>query len=136
MRSRRAVVILEIVVATTLLAVIVGVSLQMFAAVRMARRESERRLVAIQETANVVERIAALPWSELDAQRLAEIKISPSVQEMLPDARLTVTLEPLATVPAARRVSVQISWAGPSGTEPIPTRIDYWIHAPAPRGAP
>ena len=69
-------------------------------------------------------------------QRLAEIKISPSVQEMLPDSRLIVTLEPLATVPAARRVSVQISWAGPSGTEPMPTRIDYWIHAPAPRGAP
>ena len=68
-RSRTGYVLLDVVTGTALLAVLLTVSLKMFATMSSGRAAIENRAVALQLVAGAIERAAALPWDQITTER-------------------------------------------------------------------
>lgn len=65
---------------------------------------------ALELAANVLEAARAQPWDRLD-QSWADAQVIPShSQELLPDGKLVVTVEPWPGQLHTRRVTVAVSW--------------------------
>jgi Tfp pilus assembly protein PilV len=128
--SRHGFVLLEVVVAFGLLAVLIAVCLQMLSATAAGRRAAERRAVALQEAANIMERIAAMPWDQITGERLQEIELSPSVREILPGAAVNLTTEAASDAgPPGKHVGLEITWTNAVGDRDAPVRLSYWTYA-------
>jgi hypothetical protein len=109
---------------------LMAVCLQMLATTAAERRAVERRAVALQEAANIVERIAALPWEQLTPERLAAMELSRSVQESLPGGVAQVSLEPVEADPRARQIRVEITWVHRADNSQAPVALSFWAYAP------
>ena len=128
--SRRGVILLEVVVAFGLMAVLVTICLQMLAVNAAARRAVERRAVALQEAANMLERVSALSWEQITAQRVAEFELSPSVRDILPGATARLSVEASGDAgPPAKQVRVEISWTNSVGETEAPVQLSSWTYA-------
>jgi hypothetical protein len=76
--------------------------------------------------ANVMERIAARPWSELSTAALAKEKPSASAAHQLPGAELKIEIVPSAAEPNAKRITATLRWQDRSGQPAAPVRISTW----------
>jgi hypothetical protein len=121
--------LLEAIVAATLLAVLLVVSLGVLGAMARERRAVEKRAIALQEAAGALERARAIPFEEITDGRLAEIRLSPSIEEVLPGAAIAWKVEPVETTPPARHIQAEVSWQSPVGGGMAPVRLNYWAYA-------
>jgi Tfp pilus assembly protein PilV len=131
---RRGVSILELSVAIILAGVLLTGIGQLLAVVAAQQREGERRLAAMHEAANQMERLAAIPWAELTAEAAAELQLSEEAAAALPGGTLEARVTDLEAsdeeyAPAGRRVEVAISWRNPAGREVDPVRLVAWRYA-------
>ena len=131
--DRRAFTLLEVSVAGVLLVALMAAAVQMLAWVAAERRASERRQWAMQEAANVMERITAQPWESLtsedpDSGRLASVELSPHAQQMLPEAELHVTVASEPEQPDAKRLIVAVRWQRRPGEQPAQVRLTSWVY--------
>jgi hypothetical protein len=122
--------VLEALVAAALLAVLLVISLRVLAAAALERRAIEKRAVALEVAAGAIERATAVPWDQLTPERLAEIRLPPSVERILAGAKLTWTLEPAGSGPAAKHIRAELAWRSPTGAPEAPLRLSYWVYAP------
>jgi hypothetical protein len=127
--------LLELALSAALLGALTIVSLQMLAALSAQRRAAEQRAVATQEAANLVERVSALPWSEVTPQRVAEMRMSPAAQETLEGATLTLSATEEDGPPAAKHVRVEIDWDGAGPRVNPPVQLHTWLYEAAREGA-
>lgn len=135
--SPRGVVLLEVVVAFGLLAVLITVCLKMMVSTAVGRRAVERRAVALQEAANIIERIAAMPWDQVTPERLADVELSPQVREILPGAAVELKVEASADAgPPGKRVGLEITWTNAAGDSDAPVRLSYWAYAAGKESSP
>lgn len=143
---RRGVTIVELSVAILLAGVVLAGVGQLLAVTAAQQREGHRRLTAMHEAANHMERLAALPWSDLTPERAAEFRLSDEAVSALPGAILTVRVreaetagseqeadDPLAAL-AARRLEVAVTWRNAAGRQVDPVRLTAWRFSP--EGAP
>ena len=128
----RGVLLIEVLAACGLTAVLLALCVQVLSLTALERRHIERRAIALQEAANLVERASALPFDDLSAAKLAELSLSPEVVAILPQAKsaFSVTDEPGEL--QARRVRLEIRWLGRGGREESPVRLTFWTFAPQP----
>ena len=130
-KARRGVAILEAMVAGMLLAVLITLTLRMFAAAAVERRVVEKRTIALEQVAGAIERTSALAWDEITLERLAKIRLAPSIEQILPGAALAWTLEPADSNPSAKHLRAELSWQNPTGAPAAPVRLNYWVYQPA-----
>ena len=124
---RSGAVLLECIVAFGLLAVMATVCVQMLSLTSAGQRATERRAIALQEAANIMERVTAVSWSEISTERLGEVHLAPDVIRILPDATLELSVEPsVDDGPAGKHISLAIRWKNPAGDPESPVRLDYW----------
>jgi hypothetical protein len=127
---RRGIMLLEAAVAFGLLAVLIAICLQMLAATAAARRAVDRRAIAAQEGANLIERLTAMPWDKITPEGLVEVPLSSSIQELLPGAAAKITVAPSSDPgPQSKHLALEITWTGPTGETESPVRLDYWTYA-------
>lgn len=95
------------------------------------QRGLDRRVVAMQEAANILETLGDWPWDELTAERAAEVRLPPYVSESLLDAELRVAVADDAEAPApARRIDVALSWRSADGGGRQSTALSAWRFKP------
>lgn len=115
MVRRRGSSLLEISAAGILLAVMLTVSLQFFRATAAQRRGLQARRTAVEEVANVMERLSARPWEELTVENLGQMEPSPEAQQALPGSELEIEVLPTEGGPEGERITVTLRWpAGPA----------------------
>ena len=122
---------LEIIAACAMLAVLLGLTVEMLTVTAVERRAVERRATAILEAANIAERASLLGWDETTSEKMAALDLSAEVKKSLPDATLKLSVDPVemsASEPAAKHVRIEITWSGPTGRE-APVRLSYWVYA-------
>jgi uncharacterized protein (DUF58 family) len=131
---RRGVIMVEVIVGCALVAVLLALCVQLLSVTALERRGVERRAIALEQAANLIERVSAMPFEQITPQRLGEIKLAEEVEAILPKAAVTwsVADEP-GDVPA-KRVRVEIAWTGLGGRAESPARLTYWAY-PRPQGA-
>lgn len=123
---RRGTLVIELGVAMALLAVTMVLMVQVLAATAAERTRTERRAIALQEAANLIERTSALKWDELTDARLQSITLSPAAQALLP-AAAAVRVEAIAEPVPARKITAEIRF---TGRPQAPVRLVSWRYAP------
>jgi Tfp pilus assembly protein PilV len=130
---RRGITVLELMIAILVTGVVLGGIAQLLAAVASQRRESERRLAAIHEAANQMERLAQLSWSELTQEGTAGWELTAEAAAALPAGTLAVDVSEVEAGgedPAhARRVEVEVAWRNTAGATVEPVRLVAWRFA-------
>jgi hypothetical protein len=107
------------------MAVIAGAA-QVLAVIAHQRRDVDRRSTALREAGNLLEEIAARPWSELTEEKLSALALSDECKAVLrePRLRIAVDAEPAG---AGKRISVEIDWlAGQQDQRAMPLRLAAW----------
>ncbi len=118
--------LIETIVALVVLAAAMLAVVQTVAVVSRQRQLTERRALAVQEVANVMERVYGLPWSELTQERAAEDTLSPACRQRLPAATLQVTVQAVGDPQNEKRILVEIDWQGADGGRSRPVRLTAW----------
>lgn len=123
---RRAFTMVEVAVTVLMLAVAMTTILHVLTWVAMERRAIERREWALEEAANLMERIAARPWKDVNAGAVKPLTLSEHLRGSLPDAELSIAVDEKAG-PQLKRVAIRIRWRNQAGTWVAPVRITSWM---------
>jgi Tfp pilus assembly protein PilV len=124
--TRRGVMMLEAIVAGVLLGTLLVVCLQLLSAVVVERRAADQRQLAVLELSNVMERVAARPWSELTPAAVAQEKLSPGASGQLPGGELKIEVSTDAKEPAAKHITATLRWQDRSGQLGTPLTLSTW----------
>ncbi len=119
---------LEITVSAVMLATAMSVTVQLLGALAAGRRATERRLCAVQEVANLMERVAARPWGEVTPESLRTVSLSPRALQALPGAELAATVDDASASRGEKRISLRLRWRNRAGTWTAPVRLTAWIY--------
>ncbi len=125
---RRGFTMLEITAATVMLATAMTLTVQLLYGVAAERRAAERRLCAVQEVANLMERVAARPWGEVTPESLKAVSLSPRTIQALPGGELTATVDDSAATRGEKRIRLRLRWRDRAGTWTSPVRLTAWIY--------
>ena len=125
---RRGFTMVEIVAAVVLLATAMSLTVQILGALAAERRAAERRLCAVQEVANLMERVAARPWGEVTPESLKAVSLSPRAQRALPGAELAATVGDASASRGEKRIGLRLRWRDRAGDWTAPVRLTAWIY--------
>ena len=117
---------IELAAAGVLLAMILGICAQFFRATAAQRRGLEARRLALQEVANLMERLCALPWAEVDAEAVRPIELSEEARQAIPDGEVGIDVVQPDDDPSAKRITVVLSWRPQPGQPPRCVRLAAW----------
>lgn len=128
LRRRRGYALVEIAMAVMVLMAAMSLAVKVLAGVGQQRRATERRLLALQELANAVERVNAEPFDALNAGRARELS-RPAAHSALSKAdwQAELTADDAGPV-AGKRVTVRVRWKGPSGEWSAPVSLTTWVY--------
>ena len=131
---RRGITLIELGVAVVVLIAVMTVTVHVLAGSIAERREAERREWAIQEASNVMERVTALPWDEIQPGSSASLRLSRRAREALREGSLSihVAVDPSGE---AKRVNIEVQWANRAGGPHKPVRLSAWVYRQGRRGA-
>jgi hypothetical protein len=86
-------------------------------------------MIAVEEAANLTERLMARSFGQLTPEAVESIELSATARNALPSASLRVEVLSTDAAPAAKRITVEIAWgtAAVGGTAPI--RVVAWKYS-------
>lgn len=125
-RFRPGFTLIETIAALVVLAAAMTAVVQTVAVVSRQRQLTERRALAVQEAANVMERVYGLPWSELTPERAAQETLSPVCRQRLPAAALKVTVQATGDPPNQKSLLVELDWQDADGGRNRPVSLAAW----------
>jgi hypothetical protein len=120
--------LIEAVGALMLLAIIMGLTVELMQSVSEGRRAADRRIWAITEAQNTLERVSSLPWDSLDESNLVPLKLDEATAARLPSGRLQVAVAEVEGPPPAKRVTVTLVWRHRGGSDEKPVRLTTWVY--------
>lgn len=132
--SRRGSFLVELAISAAMLMIAMGLTVKVLGWVGVQRRNWDRRQVAVQETANVMERLTARPFESVTPESTRDIPLSARAQQSLPKAELkvAVAVNDKAGGPDSKRLAITLRWQGRSGEWDAPVHLTSWIY----RGRP
>jgi hypothetical protein len=123
---RRGYLLVEVFVALTILAALFALVIQMVSTTARERRATERRAIALEHAANLLERASAIPFEKLSAESLREVTISADDGQLLPESDVRWTVDEDGSEVPAKRVGVELTWRAPHGRSDAPVRLVTW----------
>ncbi|MFT5322544.1 MAG: hypothetical protein ACI8P0_000379 [Planctomycetaceae bacterium] len=115
----------EVVVGAVLLGIFLSSVGPMFRWIHESKRTSDRHLLAMEELSTQMEQLAALPPSQITNDKLQSLTLNESTLSLIPDAKLTTTLEP--DNDRLQRVTLSLAWVNDAGMDVEPKRLTAWF---------
>jgi len=125
---RRGFTMVEILASVVMLATAMSLTVQLLGALAAERRAAERRLCAVQEVANLMERVSARPWEEVTPESLRAVKLSPVALRALPGAELAATVDDASADEGEKRIDLRLKWRDRAGGWTAPVRLSAWVY--------
>ena len=122
--SATAFTLMETGVAMAIVAVAMMLVVQLGYWSMRERASTTARFVAIEQAANVLEAAQATPWESLTAEWAESQRIPQEIDDQLPEASLTVRVEPEESRPLTKRVIVELRWKTVEGVEAQTLRME------------
>ncbi len=122
-RRRRGYGLLELTVATLLLAIAMTIVAQTAGWLSVERRGAERRQRALQAAANLMERLGSRPWDELTPELARSETLSAATKAVLRDGMLDVAIVPEAGDRPAKRITIRVQWGDRSAGLVAPVKL-------------
>ncbi len=123
--------LVEMVVAGIVLGVVMTVSLQLLAATSRQQRYAERRQLAAEELANLMERLSAAPYETLDGAAQESWTLSDAVTAHLRDAELGIDIQSTGDDLGGKQISLSLRWRDAGDVMVTPVRLTTWVYPPA-----
>jgi Tfp pilus assembly protein PilV len=124
---RRGQSMIEVAVTALMLVIAMSMTLHVLTWVAAERRALDRRQFALQETANLMERLTARPWDELTSETAKRETLAEPARQALPGAELSVGVDE-AKDHASKRVTIALRWRTRAGTWDAPVRLTAWTY--------
>lgn len=131
---RCGVTLLETVVTLGLVGVVLSTIAPVTRWSHAQRRASDRRELAIQTAANQLERFSARGWDEITQAAADQVVLPAEAASRLPEASLTISVDPVESATPAKRITVAIAWTNRAGRRVPPATLTAYVFAPG--GAP
>jgi len=129
MTARRSgFLLIELVLASALLAIVFAVCTRMIVATAAMRRSTERQQAAIQVASNAMERVQARPWNELPDGAIEESALAELGAGVLPGSTVDVVLDRSDTPPSGVKITVSVTFPTGSGDPPRTVELVAWRH--------
>lgn len=119
----------EMVAAMFLLVVLGLLCTQVITSSVRVRLEQRKRIFALQEASNALEKAFQMPWEELVKARVETWPCSPGAAQVLPKASVQVEISALDD--HARRLAVTVQWPAGSGQKMEHVSLVAFRHKPA-----
>lgn len=129
-RSRRGSLLAETAMSAVMLVIAMSLIARVVGWTAADRRNLDRRHWAVQEAANLMERLTARPFDSLTADSVKDAALSPEAARTLPDATLEVEVadhDP-AGGDDSKRITLRLRWRARSGEWDAPVRLASWVH--------
>ena len=128
-RNRRGYGLIELAIAVFLLTVSMGVMVKAVTWVGIERRAADRRVMAIQEASNLLERLCAEPFEKITADRAKALGAeSPALKELPGASWGFEVVESKANSPAGKRISAKLRWKDRSAGWDGPVSLSCWVY--------
>lgn len=124
-RQRRGATMLELVVGAVLVGIFVSTTVPLIRWVHMSSRLNEQHQIATSEVANQMERLAALPASQLTAGHLESLQPSAATLAALSDVEMTAVSVPGDD--GLQKITLEITWISDMSHETSPIRLAAWF---------
>jgi hypothetical protein len=128
--KRRGYHLMEIAGAIVVLGVAATLTTRLIVESTRVERSNSRRMIAINEASNVVERLATIDWDRLDADLAAAMKLDPDAAARLPQASLITTIDRSKDDLLIKKIHVEIAWMDSTGTRARPVTLTVWRARP------
>jgi hypothetical protein len=109
-RDCRGFTVFEVVVALTMMVVVMVLAARAGVQARLERARLAARQQALTAASNLLEAARACPWDDLTLAWAQKQRLSEATTPLLHDARLEVRVEPEASPPRTKRVTVAVRW--------------------------
>ncbi len=129
--GRAGFTLMELVVCSILLGVMLTSIVPTAKWISGTSRASEYRRTAQLELANLMERIAALPHSELNTDSVNRLRQQALESITLSEAELTVSVIPAGEGSTGKQVQLALTWEDDGGTRVVPVQLTAWFYARA-----
>lgn len=121
---------MEIAGAIVVLGVAATLTTRLIVESTRVERSNSRRMIAINEASNVVERLATIDWDRLDADLAAATKLDPDAAARLPQASLKTTIDRSKEDLLIKKIHVEIAWMDSTGSRARPVTLTVWRARP------
>jgi hypothetical protein len=91
------------------------------------RRSVERRQLATQEAANLMEHLTAEPFEKLTADSARGLSVSDEARRRLPGAELAIDVDRKAAAEDTKRLAIRLRWRNKAGAWEAPVRLTAWV---------
>jgi len=95
--------------------------------VHRERRQTEHRQVAIVEVENMMERVVALPFKDINQSTVDKLVLSESALRQLSNADLKIEISETDNLPQMKKIQVQLGWKDHRGMSVAPVRLTSWV---------
>ncbi|MDF1742140.1 MAG: prepilin-type N-terminal cleavage/methylation domain-containing protein [Gimesia sp.] len=127
LRNRRGFTLIEMMVAGVLLTTVMMIVVPSIFWVHRERRQTERYQVAIVEVENMMERVVALPFSEVKQSTVDKLALSESALRQLSDADLRIEISESDQLLQMKKIQIRLGWKNHRGLSVVPVRLTSWI---------
>ncbi len=115
------------IVAGVLLMTIMMVVVPSIYWVHRQRRQTEHRQIAIVEVENMMERVVALPFNEINQPKVQKFVLSESAMRQLIDAKLDIKISDPGGLLHTKKIQIQLDWKNHQGISMAPVRLTSWV---------
>jgi len=127
--ARRGVTMLELMAAVAVFSTVAILVLPVLGRVAQVREETSAHETAVRETANQMERLAALSARhELTEADLNSLTLSDAATSELTGPQLSATLSEPEGEPAAQRLTLTLSWENSAGQRGTPVTLTRYLY--------
>jgi hypothetical protein len=125
----------EVAMSGAMLLIAMTLTMKVLGWVGMERRAWDHRQWAVQEAANLMERLTSRPYASVTSDSVASVTLSPQAKALLPAAELKGELgeNHSADGIGSKRIALQLRWRNRFGEWDAPVRLVAWIHDRRPR---
>lgn len=107
--ARSAFTFIEVAVSVAMVAVLLALIGQLLVLLKSHSQAAERHALAMQIVENSLEEFTALPWNEIDAAHLAELKLPASITNRWPQATLSGEVSDSNDPTPAKRIILKLT---------------------------
>lgn len=121
---------LEMAVAVLMVGLLLAISIKLFGWSVRERQLVDRRAAALIEAGNLLDELTNRPWDDITEPFLESVPLSAEAAELLPNAKLEVTLRQFEDDSTAKQIGVSIVWQGSRGVQEGSVKLTAWKFKP------
>lgn len=127
---RRGFGLAELSAAGVMFAALVFLTVAVVGWVADERRAAGRREAAIRTVGNIMERVLARPWTEVDPATLAPLVDEANRGRAAISGRATIAVGPAEEIGGVgqKRIVVEVAWPDRARTPEAPVRLIAWVY--------